>query len=363
MAANQSFYEVLQVPRDANPDQIRKAYKKQALLTHPDRLPVGHTPADKRAAEEQFRKVSNAYEVLKDPENKRLYDTHGVWPPPTPPEQQQQHHPYSRPPSHRPYPRPNRHNAPFPDPFQNFFTEPFTLFDSMFSDYRRRPSHRDHFNRRDPFEAMYRLHDMLADLERDMFSSSPFPSAFPPPPLVGFNSSPFGNRGQIRWAQESTMFTSTNGVTQSIHKRRDWDGNEHVTRTYPDGREVYTINGVEQPSNRGYLPPSSPPPPPRNIEPPPPQMNAPRGYISPPPSYHGSRSRHSSHPGYNDHAPNEHRRDRRSQGEFGASARYLGPNKFRAAPVIPADPGPVIPNMNAPRADRPRRWWHGGNGR
>ncbi|KAJ6624938.1 DnaJ domain-containing protein [Mycena sp. CBHHK59/15] len=219
----QSLYDVLQVPRDATPDQIRKAYKKQALLTHPDRLPAGFSPSDKQNAEEQFRKVSNAYEVLKDPENRRLYDMHGVWPPPT----QQQEQPYSpRAQSNRHGPRPNRYDT-FPDPFVNFFTEPFVLFDKMFSDYRRpsyQPLHRSSSDwRRDPFEAIYRIHDMMADLEPDMFSSNPFPSPFPRSPFVGFETPPFPNRGQVRWAQQSTVVTSRNGVTQSIHKRRDWD--------------------------------------------------------------------------------------------------------------------------------------------
>ncbi|KAJ6496766.1 hypothetical protein DFH09DRAFT_1376346 [Mycena vulgaris] len=343
MDPNLSFYDVLQIPRDATPDQIRKAYKKQALLTHPDRLPPGFTPSEKRSAEEQFRKVSNAYEVLKDPENKRLYDTHGVWPPPTQPQEQ----PYSpRHQSQRFGPRPNHYDA-FPDPFADFFTEPFDLFDKMFSDYRRpsyHPVHRSSSNwHRDPFEAIYRIQDMMTDLERDMFSSFP-----PRSRSIGFDSPPaFGDRSPIRWAQESTMLTSRNGVTHRIHKRRDWDGNEHVTRTYPDGREIYTINGVEQQrSSRGYLPPPGPPPPPQDprnngMLPPPPQMNA-RRYISPPPSYHSSRN--SAHSGFSNRTANGHRRDRHAQG-----------------PVIPADSGPVIPDVNAPRADRPRRWWHGGN--
>ncbi|KAJ7460646.1 hypothetical protein FB451DRAFT_498005 [Mycena latifolia] len=319
MDPNQSFYDVLQIPRDATSDQIRKAYKKQALLTHPDRLPAGFTPSEKRTAEERFRKVSNAYEVLKDPENRELYDTHGVWPPPTQPQEQ----PYSsRTAPHRFGSRPNSYDA-FPDPFANFFTEPFDLFDKIFSDYRRpsyRPLHRSSSNwHRDPFEAIYRIQDMMTDLERGMFSSFPARSrslGFDSPPASG--DRPFGDRGQIRWAQESTMLTSVNGVTNRIHKRRDWDGNEHVTRIYPDGREIYTINGVEQQrSSRGYLPPPGPPPPSqdtRNMLPPPPQMNNAQRYISPPPSYHSSRSSahsvHSAHSGYSNRTANGHRRDR-----------------------------------------------------
>ncbi|KAJ7850064.1 hypothetical protein B0H14DRAFT_2764619 [Mycena olivaceomarginata] len=289
---DQSFYDVLQISRDATADQIRKAYKKQALLTHPDRLPPGFTPAEKQAAEERFRKVSNAYEVLKDDEKKRLYDMHGVWPPPAPP--QEQPYPSRHPHSHRH--RPTHYST---NPFDNLFADPFDLFDRMFSDYRRqsyRPVHRSSSGwDRDPFETMYRIQDMMADLEHDIFS-------FPSRSFSLGTERPSRSRGsgdfpgQIRWAQQSTVVSSMNGVTHRIDKRRDFDGNEHVTRTYPDGREMYTINGVEQPS-RGYLPPPGPPPQdPRNLPPPPPQMN--RGYISPPPSYHSSRSSHSA---YNNH--------------------------------------------------------------
>ncbi|KAJ7743091.1 hypothetical protein B0H16DRAFT_1322816 [Mycena metata] len=301
----QSFYDVLQVPRDATPEQIRKAYKKQALGTHPDRLPAGYTDAEKRDAEERFRQVSNAYEVLKDPESRQLYDTHGVWPPPTPPPEQ----PYpSRHSSHRGGPRPNRYE-PFPDPFEHFFSEPFELFDRIFSSYRRFPTsnhpvHRSYstFNR-DPFEAMYRMQDMMADLERDMFSSFPSRSL-----SLGFES-PFGGRGQARWAHQSSTMVTHNGVTHRIEKRRDFDGNEHVTRTYPDGREIYTVNGVEQ--QQQYLPPPGPPPPSRDhrsIHPPPPQMNNPRGYIPPPPPYRSHSPRSSVHSGHN----NNHNRGRPS---------------------------------------------------
>ncbi|KAJ7173764.1 hypothetical protein C8R46DRAFT_892593 [Mycena filopes] len=333
MDPDQSFYDVLQVQRDATPEQIRKAYKKLALQTHPDRLPAGFSNADKQNAEERFRQVSNAYEVLKDPESRRLYDTHGVWPPPTPPPEQ----PYPPRHTHRGGPRPN-HYEPFPDPFENFFSEPFELFDRIFSSYRRpsyHPVHRSSSNfNRDPFEAMYRMRDMMADLEREMFSSFPSRSL-----SLGFDPPPFGGRGQVRWVQQSSMMTTHNGVTHRIDKRRDSDGNEHVTRIYPDGREIYTVNGVEQ---QHYLPPPGPPPPPRDhrgMHPPPPQMNNPRGFIPPPPSYHSHSPRSSMHSGHDDRGrrpvfrpwdsgssaivpPNGYRRDRHTSGAHKPPAAY-----------------------------------------
>lgn len=65
------FYQVLEVGRDATIEEIKKAYRKQALKYHPDRNPGNPQ------SEAKFKEVSEAYEVLSDQNKKRMYDQYG----------------------------------------------------------------------------------------------------------------------------------------------------------------------------------------------------------------------------------------------------------------------------------------------
>lgn len=65
------FYEVLGVSKNADEQAIKKAYRKLAMQYHPD-----HNPGDPEA-EEKFKLAAEAYEVLRDAEKRRLYDTYG----------------------------------------------------------------------------------------------------------------------------------------------------------------------------------------------------------------------------------------------------------------------------------------------
>ena len=64
-------YDVLGVGRNATADEIKKAYRQQAIKWHPDK-----NPGDK-AAEEKFKEAASAYEILSDPEKKAKYDRFG----------------------------------------------------------------------------------------------------------------------------------------------------------------------------------------------------------------------------------------------------------------------------------------------
>lgn len=72
MAAKSDYYDILGVTKGASADEIKKAYRKQALEWHPDR----HKD-DKEAAEKRFKEINEAYQVLSDANKKAAYDQYG----------------------------------------------------------------------------------------------------------------------------------------------------------------------------------------------------------------------------------------------------------------------------------------------
>ncbi|KAI0629253.1 hypothetical protein C8Q77DRAFT_1142941 [Trametes polyzona] len=275
ITATANLYEVLGIQKNATQEEVRKAYRRRALQTHPDRLPQNVSAADKKAAEEQFRLVNNAYEVLNNEENRKLYDKHGVWPPP----------------AERPdYGRTDNHDSAFRadsffnDPFFSSpfgsssrgrrgggfaFTDPFELFNSLFGDLHSAFDNDPFFAgtpfTRSPFDDPF----FRSPFDSDPFFRSPFGggslfgSGGPFGALMGGSMFPQieGGSGRVyssrmeavghngQWVSRSQMTRTINGRTEVITKKIDAQGNEHVTYSSPDG-ERYTINGVEQPTNR-----------------------------------------------------------------------------------------------------------------
>ena len=71
MAAGRDYYEVLGVSREASPEEIKRAYRRLAHRWHPD------VAANKNEAEERFKEITEAYEVLRDEQKRWEYDRYG----------------------------------------------------------------------------------------------------------------------------------------------------------------------------------------------------------------------------------------------------------------------------------------------
>ena len=69
--AKRDYYEILGIAKNAEADEVKKAYRKMAMKFHPDK-----NPGDK-SAEEKFKEAAEAYDVISDPQKRAQYDRFG----------------------------------------------------------------------------------------------------------------------------------------------------------------------------------------------------------------------------------------------------------------------------------------------
>jgi DnaJ-class molecular chaperone len=66
-----NYYEILEVDKNATQEEIKKAYRKLSLKYHPDKN------QGNKEAEEKFKEINKAYQILSDPETRNTYDIYG----------------------------------------------------------------------------------------------------------------------------------------------------------------------------------------------------------------------------------------------------------------------------------------------
>ncbi|MFA5776432.1 MAG: DnaJ C-terminal domain-containing protein [Patescibacteria group bacterium] len=73
MPTKRDYYDILGVSKTASDDELKKAYRKMAMEHHPDMVKDG----DKKAHEEHFKEINEAYQVLSEPQKRKMYDAYG----------------------------------------------------------------------------------------------------------------------------------------------------------------------------------------------------------------------------------------------------------------------------------------------
>ena len=144
MMGGRDYYSVLGVGREASQEEIKKAYRKQALRFHPDKN-------KEPGAEERFKEIAEAYEVLSDKDKKHTYDTFG--------EEGLRKETKDR---SRQRTRNNQFGSSFFHP-----SDPFDLFKSFFG--------HDPFNQpfSDPFSSFFEAHNKM----QNNFMQNAFPNS------------------------------------------------------------------------------------------------------------------------------------------------------------------------------------------
>lgn len=252
-------YEVLNLQRGCTPAEVKVAYKREALKSHPDRA----LPERKEEATAKFKQVAEAYEFLSDERKRRHYDMYGPGSTSSSafedePEDLSRKR-FGTSPDGVPFSfmwesgadsarRAQRgRNAGRP------FGEPWELFNQMFS--------QDFGTGRDPFGAtmgpggmggsLFGDNDPFLQNHRSMANTMGFgfgtaPNGTTQSPFGGmFTSSSSSSSMNVNGVSESTSTRLVNGRKETITRKVDAQGNETIHTVTPEGQTV-SVNGVQQ---------------------------------------------------------------------------------------------------------------------
>jgi len=226
------YYEILGISENATDAEIKKAYRKEALHWHPDK-----NQDRLEEANERFKLISEAYEVLKDPEQRAIYNKYG------------DEGFKERASGGADYGNANFHPFHFTNPedlFREFFggQDPFAAFfgDPFGGSGGRRGSNSR--RRNDPFGGFSMFGNSFFD-DDDFFGGSGTSS------FTSFSSSSFGGgMGNGNFVSTSQRTEIVNGKKTIIKETRDGKGNTTVEKTIiePDGRRTQEtiVNGKQQ---------------------------------------------------------------------------------------------------------------------
>ncbi|WFD40733.1 uncharacterized protein MJAP1_003722 [Malassezia japonica] len=267
-----NWYAILELEPTASAAEIRSAYRKQALRSHPDRAPTG----EKEQATAKFKMVAEAYEVLGDDRRRWEYDRfeYPLLDGSMPADAFDMNHSSTSPNGHSfvwessfDSARRAQQGRYGPEGFARGAFDPFELFNSMFArDFHEMEAADASASFDDPFAQMRgsaarSASDPFADFHT---GASPFGAGTSPFSMMGgfppmhtshagrgmstFSStSNFSTLGgsQGNFASESRKTTIVNGQRETVITKRDAQGNETVRRITPQGETVH-VNGQLQ---------------------------------------------------------------------------------------------------------------------